>query len=184
MPASATTPTTTQSTTLLSSPVRGLTEVPAAVRPSPANAQTGRTVRHRIMQRSIAISLFFITIHPSFRLMMIILYHMTDGISTENYAAQPYSLPPDMKISPPVAGRSPVYVFVKAPVSLCSASPPEGGDVSFPVHPEYYMMMASFGQAPWQVPQATQRSSSRTQVFALRSTVSAPAGQLRAQSVQ
>ena len=44
--------------------------------------------------------------------------------------------------------------------------------------------MASFGQAPLQVPQATQRSSSRTQVLALRSTVRAPAGQLRAQSVQ
>ena len=170
MPASATTPTTIQSTTLLSSPVRGLPEVPAAVRPSPANAQTGRTVKQRIMQRSNANSLFFITVHPSFRLMIVLLYHRTEGISTVNYAASPYSLPHDAYR--PVFGRGK------------STSPPEGGDVLFPVLPEYYMMMASFGQAPWQVPQATHRSSSRTQVFALRSTVSAPAGQLRAQSVQ
>ena len=47
-----------------------------------------------------------------------------------------------------------------------------------------YMMMAFFGQTSAQVPQPTQASSSRTQVLAARSTVSAPAGHLRAQIVQ
>ena len=46
------------------------------------------------------------------------------------------------------------------------------------------MTMASFGQAAAQVPQATQASSSRVQVLAARSTVSAPAGHFLAQSVQ
>ena len=47
-----------------------------------------------------------------------------------------------------------------------------------------YMMMAFFGQTSAQVPQPTQASSSRTQVLAARSSVSAPAGHLRAQIVQ
>ena len=48
----------------------------------------------------------------------------------------------------------------------------------------YQMTMAFFGQLSAQVPQPTHMSSSRTQVFAARSTVSAPAGHLRAQIVQ
>ena len=44
--------------------------------------------------------------------------------------------------------------------------------------------MAFLGQASAQVPQPTHRSSSSVQVLAARSTVSAPAGHLRAQMVQ
>ena len=46
------------------------------------------------------------------------------------------------------------------------------------------MTIASLGQTPAQVPQATQESSSSVQVLAARSTVSAPAGHFLAQSVQ
>ena len=48
----------------------------------------------------------------------------------------------------------------------------------------FYMMIAFLGQTPAQVPQATQASSSRVQVLAARSTVSAPAGHFLAQIVQ
>ena len=81
--------------------------------------------------------------------------------------------------------QSDMQAFSCAPLSPCRLKNiPAAGAAGMSVRMGAHMMMASFGQAPWQVPQATQRSSSRVQVFSLRSTVSAPAGQLRAQSVQ
>lgn len=67
--------------------------------------------------------------------------------------------------------------FTRIPLSEFPARLAPGGK-------SVYIIIAFLGQIPAQVPQATHLSSSSTQVFSLRSTVSAPAGHFLAQSVQ